>query len=299
MFVANTTNANVIATRYVQWNRSNVESGNSKITHELKNVKNDNEAVLKKHSFFDKVKAFSGRIFNRIKNVIYLGRHQSKDLEASSKTINDLKNQSLEKKLEKEISDNQIALKILVDHLRKNKSVLKNEGLFREAASAGKLDKFMKNMDEPGKPWIVSPQTENVVICDAIKRLVAMSITTEEQGRLSDYKQVFLEKGTLPPLKDLPEAYRIIQPLMEDMLAVSEDNKMDAYNLATVIAPRLFAAPKAQVTKIEGQPMTNEEQKRVIADQWVETAEKIAFLKALFQAYCQNNQQNVRHEFAA
>lgn len=292
MFVANTTSDNIIATRYAQLNSDDFASGDSKIALQLKNVKNDNEAVLKNHGFFDKVKAFPKRIFNLIRNVISLGRYHSKDLEVSTTTIKNLKAQTLEQKQEKEISDNQIALKILVDHLRKNKPVLKTIGLFRKAANANHLDKLMKDMDKPGQPWRVTPKTDTLVICDAIKRLIEKSVTAEEQGRLSGFKQEFLAKGTLPPLNDLPEAYRIIQPLMEDMLAVAEENKMHAQNLATVIAPRFF-------------PDTTEKTDDTRDLLAKVTAEKARldgnnrFFEALLQQYCQNNQQNVSHESAA
>ncbi|MDR7342606.1 hypothetical protein J2X14_000994 [Pantoea alhagi] len=299
MFVANTTSGNIIATRYAQLNRDDSGTGDSKIAHELKNVKNDNEAVLKKHNFLDKVKTFPKRIFNYIKKVICLGRYDSKDLEFSTTATKNLKAQTLEKQQEKGISDNQIALKILVDQLRKNKPALKTIGLFRKAANTNKLDKLMKDMNKPGQPWIVSPKTDILVICDAIKRVMEKSITKEEQGRFSGFKQVFLEKGTLPPLKDLPEAYRIIQPLMEDMLAVAEENKMNAHNLAIVIAPRFFTDTTGQLAEITDKPMTDEERKNEIDAQMAKSNEKNKFFEALLVEYCQNKKENVSHESAA
>lgn len=286
MFIANTTGDNTIATRYAQLNRDDIESNNSEITNKLKNVKNDNGAVLKNRNFFDKLKAFPGRIFNRIRNLICL---KSYDLTVSTTASENIKGQALEQKQEKEIIDKQIAVKILVDQLRKNKSVLKAEGLFRKAANVNKLKDFEKDMDKPGQPWIVSPKTDTLVICDAIKRLIPKTITTEEMDRFSGFKEEFLEKGTLPPLKDLPETYRIIKPLMEDMLAVAEENKMDAHNLATVIAPRFFPDT----------PETSANTGDFLAEMTAKRArlyDDIMFFEALLQEYCQ---ENVRHESAA
>ncbi|QJU42301.1 RhoGAP domain-containing protein [Serratia marcescens] len=247
--------------QYYKWEGADLHSDNRAAGDELRSIKNDNRPVLERDSHRSGKNAFLGRMAKLFKKIRYFGRYDSKGFTFSSTRAKDVERHSFQS--EKIIEDKQISLKILVDYLRKNKSLITTEGLFRVAANYRDQNNFIKEMNKINQPWIISQKVDTNIICNTIKILIEQSLTSAEFSNFSSFQNTFSESGRLPSIITLPEAFRIIQPLMKDVLANVAYNKMTAENLAIVIAPRFFSAEES-----------------------LNTTGNNAFLEALLLEYC-------------
>ncbi|CNF39985.1 RhoGAP domain-containing protein [Yersinia kristensenii] len=143
-----------------------------------------------------------------------------------------------------EIKEAKNNLNNLINHVKGNVSILGMEGIFRISSVGNKRIDIHNALNSNGAQEmsnLLNEINDPAAFSSEIKKQFGLVLSNTDKNNLSELAVCYAKDKKLPKISELPSPLQKLMPLLAEVVSHERSNKMNAKNLATIIAPNITA----------------------------------------------------------